>query len=65
MFKNLNRSRKKLIAKPLPVVEAIDVKKTYMLGKIPVEALRGVNLKVETETSFPSSDHQAAVNQRC
>jgi putative ABC transport system ATP-binding protein len=30
------------------VVEAINVKKTYMLGKIPVEALRGVNLKVET-----------------
>ncbi len=29
------------------VVEAINVKKTYMLGKIPVEALRGVNLKVE------------------
>jgi putative ABC transport system ATP-binding protein len=34
--------------KPSPVVEAIDVKKTYMLGKIPVEALRGVNLKVES-----------------
>jgi putative ABC transport system ATP-binding protein len=34
--------------KPLPVVEATDVKKTYMLGKIPVEALRGVNLKVES-----------------
>ncbi|MGD6807474.1 MAG: ABC transporter ATP-binding protein [Candidatus Bathyarchaeia archaeon] len=30
------------------VVEAINVKKTYMLGKVPVEALRGVNLKVET-----------------
>lgn len=33
--------------KPIPVVEAIDVKKTYMLGKVPVEALQGVNLKVE------------------
>jgi putative ABC transport system ATP-binding protein len=32
----------------LPVVEAIDVKKTYMLGKVPVESLLGVNLKVET-----------------
>jgi putative ABC transport system ATP-binding protein len=31
----------------VPVVEAINVKKTYMLGKVPVEALRGVNLKIE------------------
>jgi putative ABC transport system ATP-binding protein len=30
------------------VVEAVELKKTYMLGKIPVEALRGVNLKVES-----------------
>jgi putative ABC transport system ATP-binding protein len=34
--------------KNAPVVEAINVKKTYMLGKIPVEALRGVNFRVES-----------------
>ena len=31
----------------IPVVEAVNIKKTYMLGKVPVEALRGVNLRVE------------------
>ena len=30
------------------IVEAVNLKKTYMLGKIPVKALRGVNLKVES-----------------
>jgi len=31
----------------LAIVEAVNLKKTYMLGKVPVDALRGVNLKVE------------------
>ena len=30
------------------VVDAENLKKTYLLGKVPVEALRGVNLKVES-----------------
>ena len=36
------------MSKTIPVVEATNVTKTYMLGKVPVEALRGVNLKVES-----------------
>jgi len=36
------------MSKTIPVVEATNVTKTYILGKIPVEALRGVNLKVKT-----------------
>ena len=30
------------------IVQTVNLKKTYMLGKIPVEALRGVNLQVES-----------------
>jgi len=30
-----------------PVVETVELQKTYMLGKVPVNALRGLNLKVE------------------
>jgi len=30
------------------IVQAVNLKKTYMLGKVPVDALRGVNLTAET-----------------
>jgi putative ABC transport system ATP-binding protein len=30
------------------IVEAVELKKTYLLGKVPVNALNGVNLKVES-----------------
>jgi putative ABC transport system ATP-binding protein len=49
LFKGKSRgSEKKIMLKSVPVVEATLVTKTYMLGKVPVEALRGVNLKVES-----------------
>lgn len=29
------------------IVEAVNLRKTYLLGKVPLKVLRGVNLKVE------------------
>jgi putative ABC transport system ATP-binding protein len=31
----------------MAIVEAVNLRKVYMLGKVPVEALKGLNLKVE------------------
>jgi hypothetical protein len=36
--------RKRYVAHVALIVEAVNLKKTYVLGKIPVEALRGVKL---------------------
>lgn len=30
-----------------PIIETVNLKKTYLLGKVPVDALKGLNLKIE------------------
>jgi putative ABC transport system ATP-binding protein len=42
------KSRKRKLASVATIVEAVNLEKTYMLGKVAVNALCGVNLKVET-----------------
>ena len=44
----VSRKRRRLVTSVLTIVEAFNLKKTYLLGKVPVNALRGVNLKVES-----------------
>jgi ABC-type lipoprotein export system ATPase subunit len=46
-------------------IEAFDLKKKYMLGKIPVDALRGVNLQVESSDFLAILSPSAAANQPC
>lgn len=41
------RIKKRKPRLPEPIVETVNLHKTYILGKIPVEALCGVNLKIE------------------
>lgn len=44
----VSRKRRRLVTSVAIIVEAFNLKKTYLLGKVPVNALRGVNLKVES-----------------
>jgi putative ABC transport system ATP-binding protein len=47
------------------IVEAINLKKTYMLGKIPVDALQGINLKVQTGEFVSILGPSGSGNQPC
>ena len=38
------------------LLETVDLKKTYKVGKIEVEALRGVSIRVNTGELLPSWD---------
>jgi putative ABC transport system ATP-binding protein len=47
--KQIDRAERETTENPLtPIVEAVDLKKTHMLGKVPVAALRGVKLRVDS-----------------
>lgn len=43
----IDDQKKRVMFVTKTIVEAVNLKKTYMLGKVPVDALRGVNLKVK------------------
>lgn len=46
--KQVSGKRRRLVTSVATIVEAFNLKKTYLLGKVPVNALRGINLKVES-----------------
>lgn len=40
---------------PNPIIQATNLQKTYMLGKIPVQALQDANLQISKKENFSQS----------